>query len=202
VKCHGNSGSGIAGCYGGDCHEDETTCRRCHNGLDMPHPSAWEKKEHGEVVLDRSESICVRCHTKDDPDYCIDCHGLDMPHPGSFRKAHGDEAQKDRELCVKCHGKSGCTSCHGIAMPHPSGFLAGHESAANSSPAVCSRCHSAAYCTDCHGVALPHSSSFIAGHATAVYSGGGLCVKCHGNSGSGIAGCYGGDCHEVGDDFD
>jgi hypothetical protein len=87
-------------------------------------------------------------------------------------------------------------------MPHPSGFLTGHASAANSSPAVCSRCHSAAYCTDCHGVALPHSSSFIAGHATAVYSGGGLCVKCHGNSGSGIAGCYGGDCHEVGDDFD
>ncbi len=184
------------------CHEDETTCRRCHNGLDMPHPSAWEKKEHGTVVLDRNESICARCHTKDDPDYCIDCHGLDMPHPNSFRKAHGDEAEKDSELCTKCHGKNGCTTCHGIAMPHPSGFLAGHTSAANTSPGVCSRCHSAAYCNDCHGVALPHSSSFIAGHATAVYSGGGLCVKCHGNGGSGIMGCYGGECHVAGDDFD
>jgi nitrate/TMAO reductase-like tetraheme cytochrome c subunit len=184
------------------CHEDEVACRRCHNGLQMPHPSDWEKSRHGTVVLDRDESICVRCHTKEDPAFCDDCHGLEMPHPNSFRKDHGAAAQKDRKLCVNCHGKNGCTTCHGIAMPHPSGFLATHTGVARSSPAVCSRCHSAAYCNGCHGVSLPHSSSFIAGHANAVYSGGGLCVKCHGNSGSGIAGCYGGECHVAGDDFD
>lgn len=184
------------------CHQDETTCRRCHNGLDMPHPSKWAKDGHGPVVLDCGESICVKCHTKEDPEYCLDCHGLELPHPKAFRGDHGDEAQKDEKLCAKCHGTNGCTSCHGIAMPHPEGFLGTHTGPALSSPGVCTNCHTAAYCTDCHGVTLPHSASFIAGHANAVYSSGGTCVKCHGNSGSSFTGCYGGECHEVGNDFD
>jgi nitrate/TMAO reductase-like tetraheme cytochrome c subunit len=222
------------------CHEDEVTCRRCHNGLQMPHPSGWESRRHADVVLERKESVCVKCHTRDDASFCIDCHGLDMPHPSRFRGDHGEIGRADRKVCEKCHGTkscitchgiamphpggflsshggtalkssavcsrchsgSYCSDCHGIAMPHPSGFLGSHAGTARSSPAVCSNCHAASSCTACHGVSLPHSSSFIAGHAQTVFSSGAVCVKCHGNRGSGPAGCYGGECHAAGEDFD
>jgi nitrate/TMAO reductase-like tetraheme cytochrome c subunit len=186
----------------GGCHEDEASCRRCHNGLQIPHPSTWERREHGPVVNERSEKVCVKCHTRDEPTFCDDCHGLEIPHAASFATDHSGEADAQRDLCDNCHGKDGCIACHGLSMPHPAGFLGTHASTARSSPSVCSRCHSQAYCDGCHGVSLPHSASFVAGHTTTVYSSGSLCVKCHGNRGGGAAGCYGGECHDPGDDFD
>jgi nitrate/TMAO reductase-like tetraheme cytochrome c subunit len=176
------------------CHAGRVFCRDCHQGLQMPHPKTWQRG-HGEVVLDRGRSICVSCHLEDDPRFCIDCHGVVMPHPGDWRARHDNKAAKDKQVCVKCHGRNGCIDCHGLPMPHPAGFSQTHPSAYYGSPGTCANCHSQSFCTGCHGVSLPHSSSFIANHYSYVYSNGGACVKCHGNSGSGAGGCYGGDCH-------
>ena len=179
------------------CHNKKKgtdICTDCHNGLAMPHPGDW-KSHHGQVVLDRGKSICVGCHTKDDPKFCIDCHGLEMPHPSSFVSNHGSIGQKDPKLCQKCHGTNACFDCHGLQMPHPSGWLSQHTSVASSNPSLCNKCHTSSFCFACHGVELPHSSSFIADHPNHVYSQGSVCVKCHGNMGTGPKGCYGGQCH-------
>ena len=176
------------------CHESKTFCSECHQGLQMPHPKSWEKG-HGAVVLDRGQSICVSCHFKDDPKFCIDCHGVAMPHPPDWVAQHDNAAAKDKQVCVKCHGKDSCTKCHGLPMPHPAGFQQTHPSTYYASPGVCSKCHSASFCSNCHGVSLPHSGAFKANHSDAVFSNGGVCVKCHGNAGAGPDGCYGGDCH-------
>jgi nitrate/TMAO reductase-like tetraheme cytochrome c subunit len=181
-----------------DCHKSKTFCADCHHGLTMPHPKNWTKA-HGQVVLKRSSSICVSCHTKDDPRFCIRCHGLQIPHPGGWKTSHGSFALSDNNQakCVKCHGKNSCIRCHGLQMPHPAGWVGSHPATASSSPGLCTKCHSSSFCFNCHGVSLPHSGSFIAGgHASQVYSNGGVCVKCHHNNGSGPQGCYGGQCHQ------
>jgi nitrate/TMAO reductase-like tetraheme cytochrome c subunit len=178
-----------AGCHGG-----RAFCSDCHQGLQMPHPKGWERR-HGGTVLDRGQSICVSCHLKDDPKFCIDCHGVAMPHPSDWKARHDNAAAKDKQVCVKCHGKNSCTTCHGLTMPHPAGFEQTHPSAYYASPGVCSKCHSTSFCSNCHGVSLPHSGAFKANHSDAVFSNGGVCVKCHGNAGAGPGGCYGGDCH-------
>lgn len=183
------------------CHTGRAFCSSCHQGLQMPHPSTWERR-HGAVVLDRGRSICVSCHLTQKPRFCIDCHGLAMPHPSGWTGRHDVVAARDRQVCVKCHGSNGCIQCHGLTMPHPSGFTQTHPATYRAAPGVCSRCHSASYCSDCHGVSLPHSSSFIAGHPEAVYANGAVCVKCHGNAGSGPQGCYGGECHRGSVDVD
>ena len=179
------------------CHRSGTICADCHNGLDMPHPKGW-MKSHGGVVVDRGKSICVSCHLKKDPRFCIDCHGLEMPHPGSWLSSHGAyslKSKKNEAKCVKCHGKDSCIKCHGLEMPHPGGWLSVHSSTALSSPGVCTKCHSSAFCVGCHGVSLPHSGSFIADHPNQTYNRGSVCMKCHGNGGTGPRGCYGGQCH-------
>jgi nitrate/TMAO reductase-like tetraheme cytochrome c subunit len=177
----------------GGCHGDSKLCVRCHNGLRMPHPPRWPST-HGTVVNDRGRSICVSCHLKDDPQFCIDCHGVVIPHPSGFRENHAGVAQRKAGACVKCHGENSCIRCHGLPMPHPAGFVGSHPGIASSNPGVCSRCHSSSFCTGCHGVSLPHSGSFIANHPS--YAGA-SCAKCHGNGGQG--GCYFGECHATGD---
>lgn len=182
-----------------ECHTAKTFCTKCHNGLEMPHPKSWDDT-HGGVVVDRGQSICVSCHLKDDPRFCIDCHGVRMPHPSGFGTNHGSFALENEEKCVKCHGKNSCIECHGLQMPHPSGWMSIHSSTALSSPGLCNRCHSSSFCIGCHGVALPHSGAFIADHPNQTYNQGSVCMKCHGNGGTGPQGCYGGQCHVGGID--
>ena len=177
-----------------ECHTTRTFCTKCHNGLRMPHPQHWTKA-HGAVVLSRGKNICVSCHLKDHPSFCIDCHGLQMPHPGAWLNSHGGYALDHQQKCVKCHGVDSCIRCHGLQMPHPGGWLSMHPGVAQSSPALCSKCHSSAFCVACHGVELPHSSAFKADHPNHVYNSGSVCMKCHGNGGTGPKGCYGGECH-------
>ncbi|MCX6362864.1 MAG: NapC/NirT family cytochrome c [Actinobacteria bacterium] len=176
------------------CHEKASFCSDCHNGLEMPHPERWNQV-HGGIVLDRGKTICVSCHLKDDPTFCIKCHGLPMPHPGGWTSAHGTYAQDHPEKCVKCHGKNSCIDCHGLPMPHPAGWVGTHPSTASASPGLCTKCHSSSFCVACHGVELPHGSAFIADHPNHVYNSGSICMKCHGNGGTGPEGCWGGQCH-------
>jgi len=176
------------------CHEEESFCSDCHNGLEMPHPKRWNTI-HGGVVLDRGKTICVSCHLEKDPKFCIRCHGLPMPHPAAWTRGHGTYAQNHPEKCVRCHGKNSCIACHGLPMPHPAGWVGSHPSTANASPGLCTKCHSSAFCTACHGVELPHGSAFVADHPNHVYSSGSICMKCHGNGGTGPQGCWGGQCH-------
>ncbi len=183
------------------CHTGRAFCSDCHQGLQMPHPKSWERG-HGAVVVERGRSICVSCHLKEQPRFCIDCHGLAMPHPAGWTARHDVVAARDRQVCVKCHGSNGCIQCHGLTMPHPSGFVQTHPATSRAAPGVCSRCHSPSYCSGCHGVSLPHSASFIAGHPDAVFANGAVCVKCHGNAGSGPQGCFGGECHSGSADLD
>jgi hypothetical protein len=187
--------SDCEGCHHGK--EGKAVCSDCHHGLQMPHPPGW-MKSHGPIVVDRSKSICVSCHTKDDPRFCIDCHGLEMPHPGRWLSSHGDYTQrseKNKQKCIKCHGRNSCIECHGLQMPHPSGWMSQHSSVALNSPGLCSKCHSSSFCVGCHGVELPHRGGFIADHPNHVYNAGSVCMKCHGNGGTGPQGCYGGQCH-------
>jgi nitrate/TMAO reductase-like tetraheme cytochrome c subunit len=177
------------------CHTDPAFCADCHHGLRMPHPQHWNKT-HGAVVVDRGKSICVSCHLKDKPTFCIDCHGLPMPHPGGWQSNHGGYALDHPQTCVKCHGQDSCIKCHGLQMPHPSGWLSTHTSVAKSSPGLCDKCHSSSFCFACHGVELPHSQAFFLDHPNHVYSSGSICMKCHGNGGTGPKGCYGGECHK------
>jgi nitrate/TMAO reductase-like tetraheme cytochrome c subunit len=176
------------------CHTGKAFCSDCHKGLQMPHPQSWDRG-HGKVVLARGKSICVSCHLKEKPKFCVDCHGVAMPHPSGWTAQHDNVAARDKQVCVQCHGKDSCARCHGLTMPHPAGFAQTHPSTYSASPGVCSKCHSSSFCTACHGISLPHASSFRLNHAGAVYSNGGVCVKCHGNGGSGARGCYGGECH-------
>jgi nitrate/TMAO reductase-like tetraheme cytochrome c subunit len=180
------------------CHRGQVICAECHHGLDMPHPAGW-LKQHGPVVNDRGKGICVSCHLKKDPRFCIDCHGVQIPHPSDWVSRHSTVGEKDPRVCVKCHGKNACISCHGLQMPHPSGWLSTHPSTALSSPSTCTKCHSSSFCVNCHGVELPHGSAFINDHPNHVYNSGSVCMKCHGNGGTGPHGCYGGQCHVTGD---
>jgi len=179
-----------------ECHS-KAFCAKCHNGLTMPHPVGW-RQQHGPVVIERGKQICVSCHTKKDPTFCIDCHGVQMPHPADWETTHAAKATSDPQVCVKCHGTNSCIKCHGLQMPHPSNWLATHPTTAKSDPALCNKCHTSSFCTACHGVALPHSAAFIASHPTYAATHGTLCQKCHGNEGSGPSSCYGGDCHTPG----
>lgn len=181
------------------CHTGKTFCSDCHNGLAMPHPAGWQRS-HGGTVLDRGRDVCVACHLKDDPKFCLRCHGLPMPHPGDFRASHGVRAQQQAAVCARCHGKDSCQSCHGLPMPHPAGWLGDHPATARSWPTVCGRCHSSGYCASCHGVTLPHGDAFLKDHARQAVAHGTVCVKCHGNGGAGQASCYGGECHAGGSD--
>ena len=176
------------------CHHSGNTCSSCHNGLTMPHPAGWQGS-HGAVVNTRGKSICVGCHLKKDPRFCISCHGVVIPHPSGWRSGHASVGLDKPQVCVKCHGQDSCLRCHGLTMPHPAGWTSSHPSTALSSPSLCSRCHSSSFCTACHGVSLPHSGSFIADHPQYTVNNGGVCVKCHGNNGAGPSGCYGGECH-------
>jgi len=164
-----------------ECHTGRTFCTRCHNGLQMPHPQRWNKT-HGTVVLSRSKSICVSCHLKDHPRFCIDCHGLQMPHPGAWLNSHGGYAPDHRQKCVKCHGKDSCIRCHGLQMPHPGGWLSTHTSVALSSPGLCSKCHSSSFCIRCHGLQMPHPGGWLSMHSSVALSSPGLCSKCHSSS--------------------
>ena len=176
------------------CHRGQVVCSECHNGLAMPHPAGW-LRGHGQVVNDRSKAVCVGCHLKKDPSFCIDCHGVVIPHPSDWASRHATVGEKDPKVCVKCHGKDPCITCHGLQMPHPSNWQSQHSSVALSDPSLCSKCHSSQFCVNCHGVELPHSSAFIADHPNHVYNQGSVCMKCHGNGGTGPEGCYGGQCH-------
>ncbi len=185
----------VADCAG--CHKGEVVCEECHNGLAMPHPARWIK-QHGPIVNERGKEICVECHLKNDPRFCIDCHGVVIPHPDDWTARHDTVGQKDPQVCVKCHGKDPCITCHGLQMPHPSSWMGQHSSVALSNPSLCGKCHSSQFCTSCHGVALPHSAAFVADHPNHVYNQGSVCMKCHGNGGTGPQGCWGGQCHEPG----
>ncbi len=87
------------GCHHGK--EGKAVCSDCHHGLQMPHPEGW-MKAHGPIVVDRGKSICVSCHLKDDPRFCIDCHGLVMPHPERLavraRCLHAAEPEEPAEV--------------------------------------------------------------------------------------------------------
>ncbi len=180
------------------CHKGQVVCEKCHNGLAMPHPPGW-LKQHGPIVDERGKTICVECHLKKDPKFCVDCHGVEVPHPAGWNKQHAVVGQKDPKVCVKCHGKDPCSSCHGgLQMPHPAGWLSQHSGAYFNDPSVCGKCHSSQFCVSCHGVELPHSSGFIADHPNHVYNSGSVCMKCHGNGGTGPQGCWGGQCHSQG----
>ncbi len=121
------------GCHHGKA--GKAVCSDCHHGLQMPHPEGW-MKAHGPIVVDRGKSICVGCHLKKNPKFCIDCHGLEMPHPGDWQTSHGSYALKDdnQKKCVKCHGENSCIKCHGLQMPHPGGWLSQHSSVALRQP--------------------------------------------------------------------
>jgi len=186
----------VAECAG--CHKGQVLCEKCHNGLAMPHPTGWLRR-HGPIVNERGKTICVGCHLKKDPKFCIDCHGVEIPHPAGWNTQHGTVGRKDPKVCVKCHGRDPCSTCHGgLQMPHPSGWLGQHTSAYFADPSVCSRCHSSQFCSACHGVELPHSSAFVGDHPNHVYDSGSVCMKCHGNGGTGPQGCWGGQCHSPG----
>jgi len=163
------------------CHEQKAFCTKCHNGLQMPHPKRWNNV-HGGIVLNRGKTICVSCHLKTDPKFCIRCHGLPMPHPGGWASHHGNYSLDHPEKCVKCHGKDSCIKCHGLQMPHPAGWVATHPSTAASSSGVCTKCHSSSFCTACHGVQMPHPAGWVATHPSTAASSPGVCTKCHSSS--------------------
>jgi hypothetical protein len=121
------------------CHRPQF-CARCHNGLAMPHPAGW-LQTHGPIVLQRGARICVTCHTKKDPTFCIRCHGLPMPHPADWLATHPAKATSDPALCVRCHGQDSCVRCHGVVLPHPASFIASHWVAAVQNGGVCVKCH-------------------------------------------------------------
>jgi nitrate/TMAO reductase-like tetraheme cytochrome c subunit len=176
-----------------ECH-NKTFCSKCHNNIQMPHPSGWQAA-HGSIVVGRGAAVCVKCHQSKDAKFCARCHGLQMPHPASWPQTHSVKAKSDPALCVKCHGKNSCTRCHGLPIPHPADWLAQHPTTYKADPGLCAKCHTTSSCVTCHGVSLPHSAAFISQHFTYVFTNGAVCVKCHGNGGTGPNGCFGGDCH-------
>lgn len=170
------------------CHEQKTFCTKCHNGLQMPHPKRWNNT-HGGIVLNRGKTICVSCHLKTDPKFCIRCHGLPMPHPGGWTSHHGNYSLDHPEKCVKCHGKDSCIKCHGLQMPHPAGWVATHPSTTTSSSGLCTKCHSSSFCTACHGVQMPHPAGWVGTHPSTASVSPGVCSKCH--SSSSCTACHG-----------
>jgi nitrate/TMAO reductase-like tetraheme cytochrome c subunit len=122
------------------CHASKTFCTKCHNGLVMPHPVGWLKL-HGPLVVQRGPRVCVTCHTKKDPTFCIDCHGIAMPHPADWIATHPSTAASDPSLCAKCHGSDSCVACHGVTLPHPSSFIANHFTYVAQEGQVCVKCH-------------------------------------------------------------
>ena len=131
-----------------------TTASRCRT------PTDWKSQATARSSSIAARASAPRCHTKDDPKFCIDCHGLEMPHPRGWsdqprqHRPEGPEAVRQ-----KCHGKNSCIKCHGLQMPHPAGWLSQHTSARSRRRACATSATRSSFCFACHGVDLPHSAA-------------------------------------------
>jgi hypothetical protein len=102
------------------CHDKVTFCNKCH-GVEMPHPSTWQK-DHSTQLKDAPMSalvVCRRCHPG--LNFCNDCHhgkaiGTTYDPNVPWLKAHPPivkAAEKEgKEPCKQCHPESYCSNCH------------------------------------------------------------------------------------------
>ncbi len=138
-------------------------CEDCH-GPALGHPAKLEK-----LPIDRSRSLCVRCHAK-------------LPYPSSARgelRGIDPSTHNPGYQCVRCH------------LPHNPENLRFLQSEANFHPhgnAYCSKCHQAEFekltgmphavikCEACHGAAQRHPSD---PPKLTIDRTRGLCLSCH-----------------------
>lgn len=91
------------------CHKDPNDCRKCHGGVEMPHPEDW-LTVHGGRSKVVGEKTCLTCH--ESKEYCNTCHQVKMPHPADFVVKHPKEAEKADQTCFNCHEVANCQACH------------------------------------------------------------------------------------------
>ncbi len=104
------------------CHIIKTDCRRCHDGILMPHQETWIST-HGKNVEARGREACKSCH--ETQEYCVTCHQVKMPHPQDYVATHPLTAQaKGTESCFNCHRVANCQACHEV---HANGDPPAHE---------------------------------------------------------------------------
>jgi len=89
----------------GICHKTQF-CMNCHK-MEMPHPDAFKKGEHGAVVnkgRETNQDLCIMCH----PNYsfCESCH-----HKG-WTSEMGNWTLKAHPVIVKQSGAGNCFECH------------------------------------------------------------------------------------------
>ena len=86
--------------------------------------------------------------------FCTDCHGVEMPHPGGWPKTHGATAERDREVCARCHLEKPdlCSMCHHKGWePQKGPWMTQHPLMVRErGTAFCMQCHVATFCTNCH----------------------------------------------------
>ena len=182
------------------CHNEESgnaVCSDCHNGLEMPHPAGW-MKAHGPIVVDRGKRSARAATPTRTPGSASTATASRCRIPSGWQSSHGaytQRSEKNRQKCVKCHGKDSCIKCHGLQMPHPSGWMSQHSGVALRQPVAVlqvpqqlvlrrlPRGRAAAQQRLHRRPPEPHVQP------------GSVCMKCHGNGGTGPQGCYGGGCH-------
>jgi len=92
------------------CHTDPRDCRRCHNGVSMPHAADWVTS-HGAAVRTHGRAACRQCH--ESRRYCLTCHQVPMPHPSPFVVRHPAAARRaGTQTCFNCHRLENCQACH------------------------------------------------------------------------------------------
>lgn len=144
-------------CHGtGKTAKAPATCGLCHPaGFKLrpgTHDAKW-KQTHGKVALTERKQ-CLMCHQAS---FCDGCHKIQMPHPAGWaqKSGHPVAAQRDRQVCVQCHGGAAdfCTMCHHKAYDPARGtWVQQHflEVEAKGASYCLESCHSPVFCATCH----------------------------------------------------
>lgn len=158
-------------------------CSACHySRKPKSHMSNWWRR-HGNAAL--GDGSCKTCHSKK---FCASCHKIPMPHSFNWIQIHGKQAEKNGELCGKCHnGKlvKNCIVCHKTLMPSShkdNQWKKVHGKIGKNNSKLCLACHNYGkqLCIKCHnGLQMPHNDDWIGTHKKYVLKNPQTCKKCH-----------------------
>ena len=107
----------------GTCHKD-AFCLTCH-GTPMPHTTEFKepkdiKDPKGHPAVSKAmPDKCVMCHTKDNPNFCTECHHgkkvdytFDPAQPWTQQHPKAVEKSGLKSCLDKCHTAQFCADCH------------------------------------------------------------------------------------------
>jgi hypothetical protein len=114
----------------GTCHK-EAFCLACH-GTPMPHSTEFKEPKDSKdpkghpAVSKLMPDKCVMCHTKDEPNFCSECHHgkqvdytFDAAQPWAQQHPKAVDKSGLKSCLSKCHAVKFCADCHTASKVFP-----------------------------------------------------------------------------------